>query len=166
MNVAAEWRRNCCSSVTGRLCTALVVLQGSARPLETAITDKPDQVFFCFQGHKCIPCPEKWLQHGENCYHFSNEWKTWQESKAKCSVLESRLLKIESKEELVKIIFFSLSNYTLCILLVLNSHAILPLVQYVWHACAGPSGTMPLWSPSTCTVAAPSLAHLYWLQGS
>ncbi|XP_076184910.1 C-type lectin domain family 1 member A-like [Aptenodytes patagonicus] len=52
------------------------------------------------RGHKCIPCPEKWLQYGENCYHFSNEWKTWQESKAECSVLESRLLKIESKEEL------------------------------------------------------------------
>ncbi|XP_050752990.1 C-type lectin domain family 1 member A-like [Gymnogyps californianus] len=52
------------------------------------------------RGHKCIPCPENWLQYGENCYHFSKEWKTWQESKAQCSALESRLLKIESKEEL------------------------------------------------------------------
>ena len=117
MNLAAEWRRNCCSSVIQRLCTALVILQGSTRPLETAITDKPDQVLFCFQGHKCIPCPENWLQYGENCYHFSKEWKTWQESEAQCSALESRLLKIESKEELVKIFFFSLSNCTLCILL-------------------------------------------------
>uniref|UniRef100_A0A8C6JYG5 Natural killer cells antigen CD94 n=1 Tax=Melopsittacus undulatus TaxID=13146 RepID=A0A8C6JYG5_MELUD len=39
-----------------------------------------------------------WLQYGENCYFFSEEWKTWQESKAKCSALESRLIKIESKE--------------------------------------------------------------------
>uniref|UniRef100_A0A8B9RPT3 Uncharacterized protein n=1 Tax=Accipiter nisus TaxID=211598 RepID=A0A8B9RPT3_9AVES len=76
----------------------------------SALSDKPDQVLFCFQGHKCIPCPEDWLQYGENCYHFSKEWKTWQESKAQCSTLESRLLKIESKEELVKITFFSLSN--------------------------------------------------------
>ncbi|KAM7127238.1 LOW QUALITY PROTEIN: C-type lectin domain family 7 member A-like [Ciconia maguari] len=52
------------------------------------------------RGHKCIPCPENWLQYGENCYHFSKEWRTWQESKAQCSALESRLLKIESKEEL------------------------------------------------------------------
>ncbi|KAM6144520.1 C-type lectin domain family 7 member A-like [Phoenicopterus ruber ruber] len=52
------------------------------------------------RGHKCIPCPENWLQYGENCYRFSKEWKTWQESKAQCSALESRLLKIESKEEL------------------------------------------------------------------
>ncbi|XP_074967055.1 C-type lectin domain family 12 member A-like isoform X3 [Phalacrocorax aristotelis] len=48
-----------------------------------------------FKGHKCIPCPENWLQYGESCYHFSKEWKTWEESKAQCSALESRLLKIE-----------------------------------------------------------------------
>ncbi|XP_064318788.1 C-type lectin domain family 1 member A-like isoform X2 [Phalacrocorax carbo] len=53
-----------------------------------------------FKGHKCIPCPENWLQYGESCYHFSKQWKTWEESKAQCSALESRLLKIESKEEL------------------------------------------------------------------
>ncbi|XP_009892456.1 PREDICTED: uncharacterized protein LOC104294541 [Charadrius vociferus] len=54
------------------------------------------------RGHKCIPCPENWLQYGDDCYYFSKEWKTWQESKAQCSGLESRLLKIESKEELMK----------------------------------------------------------------
>ncbi|XP_010078217.1 PREDICTED: C-type lectin domain family 12 member A-like [Pterocles gutturalis] len=53
------------------------------------------------RGRVCIPCPDNWLQHGENCYRFSKEWKTWQESKAQCSALESTLLKIESKEELV-----------------------------------------------------------------
>uniref|UniRef100_A0A8C3J2W2 C-type lectin domain-containing protein n=1 Tax=Calidris pygmaea TaxID=425635 RepID=A0A8C3J2W2_9CHAR len=68
--------------------------------IETAITDRPDQVVFCFPGHKCIPCPENWLQYGEDCYYFSKEWKTWKESKAQCSALESRFLKIESKEEL------------------------------------------------------------------
>uniref|UniRef100_A0A8B9BYB6 C-type lectin domain-containing protein n=1 Tax=Anser brachyrhynchus TaxID=132585 RepID=A0A8B9BYB6_9AVES len=67
---------------------------------ETAIADKADQVLFCFQGYKCTPCPETWLQYGENCYYFSKEWKTWQESKARCSALESRFLKIESKKEL------------------------------------------------------------------
>ncbi|KAM6290348.1 C-type lectin domain family 7 member A-like [Porphyrio hochstetteri] len=52
------------------------------------------------RGHKCIPCPENWLPYWEDCYYFSKEWKTWQESKAQCSALDSRLLKIESKEEL------------------------------------------------------------------
>uniref|UniRef100_A0A663LXL0 C-type lectin domain-containing protein n=1 Tax=Athene cunicularia TaxID=194338 RepID=A0A663LXL0_ATHCN len=70
------------------------------RTPDTAVTDKLDQVLFSFQGHKCIPCPENWIQYGENCYRFSKEWKTWQDSKAQCSALESRLLKIESKEEL------------------------------------------------------------------
>ncbi|KAM9580090.1 oxidized low-density lipoprotein receptor 1-like [Guaruba guarouba] len=62
------------------------------------------------RGHKCIPCPENWLQYGENCYFFSEEWKTWQESKAKCSALESRLLKIESKEKLDFIMRSALSR--------------------------------------------------------
>ncbi|XP_009870812.1 PREDICTED: C-type lectin domain family 1 member A-like, partial [Apaloderma vittatum] len=52
------------------------------------------------RGQKCIPCLKNWLQYGENCYYFSKEWKNWQESRAKCSALESRLVKIESKEEL------------------------------------------------------------------
>ncbi|XP_010142253.1 PREDICTED: oxidized low-density lipoprotein receptor 1-like, partial [Buceros rhinoceros silvestris] len=52
------------------------------------------------RGRQCIPCPETWLQYGENCYRFSKEWRTWQESKAQCFALESRLLKIDSKEEL------------------------------------------------------------------
>ncbi|XP_030906055.1 oxidized low-density lipoprotein receptor 1 [Melopsittacus undulatus] len=62
------------------------------------------------RGHKCIPCPENWLQYGENCYFFSEEWKTWQESKAKCSALESRLIKIESKEKLDFIMQSALSR--------------------------------------------------------
>ncbi|KAM9203266.1 LOW QUALITY PROTEIN: C-type lectin domain family 7 member A-like [Mergus octosetaceus] len=52
------------------------------------------------RGYKCTPCPETWLQYGANCYYFSKERKTWQESKASCSALESRFLKIESKKEL------------------------------------------------------------------
>uniref|UniRef100_A0A8C3J680 C-type lectin domain-containing protein n=1 Tax=Calidris pygmaea TaxID=425635 RepID=A0A8C3J680_9CHAR len=49
-----------------------------------------------------LSCPPRsnWLQYGEDCYYFSKEWKTWKESKAQCSALESRFLKIESKEEL------------------------------------------------------------------
>ncbi|XP_015265828.1 PREDICTED: C-type lectin domain family 12 member A-like isoform X1 [Gekko japonicus] len=52
-------------------------------------------------GHRCSPCPERWLQRGENCYYFSTKWNSWEESKAQCATLNSRLLKIESKEELV-----------------------------------------------------------------
>nr|XP_056704326.1 oxidized low-density lipoprotein receptor 1 [Euleptes europaea] len=51
-------------------------------------------------GHRCNPCPERWLQRGESCYFFSNKWNSWEGSKVQCAALDSRLLKIESKEEL------------------------------------------------------------------
>uniref|UniRef100_A0A8C4YAH9 C-type lectin domain-containing protein n=1 Tax=Gopherus evgoodei TaxID=1825980 RepID=A0A8C4YAH9_9SAUR len=54
-----------------------------------------------FQGHKCSLCPENWFWYGKVCYHLSIEWKRWQGSKDYCSSHDSRLLKIESKEELV-----------------------------------------------------------------
>uniref|UniRef100_A0A674JRG9 C-type lectin domain-containing protein n=1 Tax=Terrapene triunguis TaxID=2587831 RepID=A0A674JRG9_9SAUR len=79
------------------------ILNGG-KSLDAAIDKHGDMVFY-FQGHRCSPCPENWLQHGENCYFLSTKWKTWQESKALCSSLDSRFLKIESKEELVMIHF-------------------------------------------------------------
>uniref|UniRef100_A0A8C0IKJ9 Uncharacterized protein n=1 Tax=Chelonoidis abingdonii TaxID=106734 RepID=A0A8C0IKJ9_CHEAB len=59
----------------------------------------PDPV--SFQGHKCSLCPENWFWYGKVCYHLSIEWKTCQGSKDFYSSHDSRLLKIESKEELV-----------------------------------------------------------------
>ena len=95
----------------------------------------------------------------EDCYYFSKEWKTWKESKAQCSALESRLLKTESKAELVNMIFFSLSltiHPAFC--QGLNSHSILPRVQYAtarvdrtkWQSL-----WRFLWSPSPYTVVTP-----------
>lgn len=142
MNLASEWKRSCCFSVIERLCTALVILQKSTRLEETAITDKADQVLFCFQGYKCTPCPETWLQYGENCYYFSKEWKTWQESKARCSALESRFLKIESKKELVKILFCC---SFLFLITCTTSNVVWTATpsfyrsSMFWHACAGPN---------------------------
>uniref|UniRef100_A0A452I8Q1 Natural killer cells antigen CD94 n=1 Tax=Gopherus agassizii TaxID=38772 RepID=A0A452I8Q1_9SAUR len=47
-----------------------------------------------------LPCPESWIQHGEKCYHFSKDMKTWHKSKEYCSSWGSLLLKIENKKEL------------------------------------------------------------------
>uniref|UniRef100_A0A8C4YB73 C-type lectin domain-containing protein n=1 Tax=Gopherus evgoodei TaxID=1825980 RepID=A0A8C4YB73_9SAUR len=62
---------------------------------------------------------QMFLPHGEDCYFLSIKWKTWQESKALCSSLDSRFLKIESKEELGFIIRSaqSYSSYSLWIAL-------------------------------------------------
>uniref|UniRef100_A0A8C3P6N1 C-type lectin domain-containing protein n=1 Tax=Chrysemys picta bellii TaxID=8478 RepID=A0A8C3P6N1_CHRPI len=45
---------------------------------------------------------DEWMQNGEDCYYFSTKIKTWFECKEYCSSLGSRLLKIDSKEELVE----------------------------------------------------------------
>ncbi|XP_065428107.1 NKG2-D type II integral membrane protein-like isoform X1 [Chrysemys picta bellii] len=57
----------------------------------------------------CSLCPENWIQHEEDCYHFSTEWRTWQESKDYCSSQGSRLLKIHSKkkQDFIKPLAFS-----------------------------------------------------------
>lgn len=112
---------------------------GIREALETVIAGKPDEVLSRFQGHQCTPCPETWLQHGENCYRFSKEWRTWQESKAQCFALESRLLKMDSKEELVKMIFFSLSLITHSAFYCgLKSHRTLSPVFCAVAPCHGP----------------------------
>uniref|UniRef100_A0A452HST4 C-type lectin domain-containing protein n=1 Tax=Gopherus agassizii TaxID=38772 RepID=A0A452HST4_9SAUR len=69
-----------------------------------------------FKGNKSTHYPEKWMQHRQDCYHFSNSWKP---CKALCSSLDSRFLKIESKEELGFIIRSaqSYSSYSLWIAL-------------------------------------------------
>ncbi|XP_030404724.1 C-type lectin domain family 12 member A-like [Gopherus evgoodei] len=46
------------------------------------------------KGDKCRPCPESWIQHGEKCYHFSKDMKTWhnikiQEPGEKCALFKA-----------------------------------------------------------------------------
>ncbi|XP_065427967.1 C-type lectin domain family 1 member B-like [Chrysemys picta bellii] len=79
----SKWR--CTALILGILCLTLLVTAG----------------ILGIQGHKCNLCPENWFWYGQVCYHLSTEWKTWQGSKDYCSSHDSRLLKIENKEELV-----------------------------------------------------------------
>uniref|UniRef100_A0A8C0G5Q6 Uncharacterized protein n=1 Tax=Chelonoidis abingdonii TaxID=106734 RepID=A0A8C0G5Q6_CHEAB len=68
--------------IFGILCLALLVTSGLLGAL----------------GDKCIICPKNWIQHGKDCYELSSGIKSW----SYCSSLGSRLLKIDSKEELVE----------------------------------------------------------------
>uniref|UniRef100_A0A6J0VFP9 Oxidized low-density lipoprotein receptor 1-like n=1 Tax=Pogona vitticeps TaxID=103695 RepID=A0A6J0VFP9_9SAUR len=77
------------------LLTKLNVLQVQNRNLSETV-----QQLSNYRGNRCGPCPEKWLQRGENCYFFTMKWNSWEEGKAQCTALNSRLLKIENKEEL------------------------------------------------------------------
>ncbi|CAM4455269.1 unnamed protein product [Caretta caretta] len=85
----SKWR--CTALILGILCLLLLVTAG----------------ILGIQGHKCSLCPENWFLYGEVCYHLSTEWKTWQGSKDYCSSHDSRLIKIENKEELDFIVSLS-----------------------------------------------------------
>ncbi|XP_027712176.1 NKG2-D type II integral membrane protein isoform X3 [Vombatus ursinus] len=50
-------------------------------------------------GFYCGPCPKNWVCYKNNCYLFSNESKSWDQSRASCLSHNSSLLKIYSRED-------------------------------------------------------------------
>lgn len=78
----------------------------------TQKSDLPDipKWVFSSEAEECTLYPKNWIQHGKNCYQI----KPWLAHKVYCFSLGSRLLKIDSKEELVEsIILFLLFLYIL-----------------------------------------------------
>ncbi|XP_021079280.1 C-type lectin domain family 1 member A isoform X2 [Mesocricetus auratus] len=51
-------------------------------------------------GHRCSPCPEKWKWHGDKCYQFYKESKSWQGCEYFCLTDNATMLKISTQEEL------------------------------------------------------------------
>nr|XP_002752209.2 C-type lectin domain family 1 member A isoform X1 [Callithrix jacchus] len=51
-------------------------------------------------AHRCSPCPEQWKWHGDNCYQFYKDSKSWEDCKYFCRSENSTMLKIDTKEEL------------------------------------------------------------------
>ncbi|XP_027779811.1 C-type lectin domain family 1 member A isoform X1 [Marmota flaviventris] len=51
-------------------------------------------------GHKCNPCPEKWRWHGDQCYQFYKESKSWQGCEYFCTGENATMLKINTQEVL------------------------------------------------------------------
>ncbi|KAM9673073.1 C-type lectin domain family 1 member A isoform 2-T2 [Trichechus inunguis] len=50
--------------------------------------------------HRCSPCPEKWKWHGNKCYQFYKESKSWQGCQYFCIAENSTMLKINTQEVL------------------------------------------------------------------
>uniref|UniRef100_A0A673U3K5 C-type lectin domain-containing protein n=2 Tax=Suricata suricatta TaxID=37032 RepID=A0A673U3K5_SURSU len=51
-------------------------------------------------GHKKDVCKTRWSCCGDKCYHFSRDFKTFQESKTICKSMRASLVKIEDENEL------------------------------------------------------------------
>ncbi|KAM6216274.1 natural killer cells antigen CD94-like [Rhynchocyon petersi] len=53
------------------------------------------------KGSNRCTCQEKWIEYQSKCYFFSNEEKTWAESKNFCASQNSSLLQLKSKDEFI-----------------------------------------------------------------
>uniref|UniRef100_A0A3Q2WW70 C-type lectin domain-containing protein n=1 Tax=Haplochromis burtoni TaxID=8153 RepID=A0A3Q2WW70_HAPBU len=51
----------------------------------------------------CYKCEDGWKQHGEKCYFFSTSKSSWNESSTGCSTKGGDLVKIDSKEDFLRI---------------------------------------------------------------
>ncbi|XP_070646202.1 NKG2-A/NKG2-B type II integral membrane protein-like isoform X1 [Bos indicus] len=58
-------------------------------------------------------CKSKWSCCGQKCYYFSDESKNFEESKKSCKEMDSTLLKIEDKEELLCWVFLATRGLSL-----------------------------------------------------
>ncbi|GAB5573535.1 C-type lectin domain family 1 member A isoform X2 [Prionailurus iriomotensis] len=50
--------------------------------------------------HRCSPCPEKWKWHGDKCYRFCRDSKSWQGCEYFCIAENATMLKINTQEVL------------------------------------------------------------------
>ncbi|XP_008695685.1 C-type lectin domain family 1 member A [Ursus americanus] len=50
--------------------------------------------------HRCSPCPEEWKWHGDKCYRFCKESKSWQGCEYFCIAENATMLKINTQEVL------------------------------------------------------------------
>ncbi|XP_075758922.1 NKG2-A/NKG2-B type II integral membrane protein-like [Pelodiscus sinensis] len=101
---APAWRL--IAGILGIFCLALLITVGvlavtvfQISPVPCRQQENLTQHQEITQGWKFL-CPENWFPHGEKCYHFSTETRSWLESQKACCSSGSRLLLIENKEEL------------------------------------------------------------------
>uniref|UniRef100_A0A668U974 C-type lectin domain-containing protein n=1 Tax=Oreochromis aureus TaxID=47969 RepID=A0A668U974_OREAU len=54
-----------------------------------------------FKDEPCCKCEDDWKEHGGNCYYFSTNSSSWNESRTVCKSKGGDLVKIDSEEEQV-----------------------------------------------------------------
>nr|XP_023397923.1 natural killer cells antigen CD94-like isoform X2 [Loxodonta africana] len=81
------------------MATLGILLKNSFATESTLPTSSPGSTLEPQRGSGCCTCQEKWIGYRCNCYFFSNEVKTWAESRDFCASHNSSLLRLESKDE-------------------------------------------------------------------
>nr|XP_023397924.1 natural killer cells antigen CD94-like isoform X1 [Loxodonta africana]XP_023397925.1 natural killer cells antigen CD94-like isoform X2 [Loxodonta africana] len=103
----AAFQNNLWNLISGALAVAClllmatlgILLKNSFATESIQPTPSPGSTVEPQEGCGCCPCKEKWIGYRCNCYFFSNEEKTWAESRDFCASHNSSLLRLESKDE-------------------------------------------------------------------
>ncbi|NP_001253480.1 C-type lectin domain family 1 member A [Macaca mulatta] len=61
--------------------------------------------------HRCSPCTDQWKWHGDKCYQFYKDGKSWEDCKYFCLSENCTMLKINKQEDLDFAIFQSHSPF-------------------------------------------------------
>uniref|UniRef100_A0A3B4HCE8 C-type lectin domain-containing protein n=1 Tax=Pundamilia nyererei TaxID=303518 RepID=A0A3B4HCE8_9CICH len=82
------------------LFTASIFLKS---PLTLQAVFYPSKISSCnlFKDEPCYKCEDDWKEHGGNCYYFSTNSSSWNESRTVCKTKGGDLVKIDSEEEQV-----------------------------------------------------------------
>lgn len=64
-----------------------------------------------FQVHRCSPCTDQWKWHGDKCYQFYKDGKSWEDCKYFCLSENCTMLKINKQEDLDFAMFQSRSPF-------------------------------------------------------
>ncbi|XP_006888513.1 PREDICTED: natural killer cells antigen CD94-like [Elephantulus edwardii] len=100
----AQWRL--ISGTLGGICLFLMVTLGVLLKIQftqqsVQSTSSPGPNLEIQKGSDCCSCQEKWTGYQCNCYFFSNEKNTWEESRDFCVSQNSTLLQLKSNEEFI-----------------------------------------------------------------
>ncbi|XP_004779801.1 natural killer cells antigen CD94 [Mustela nigripes] len=104
---------NLISGILGVTCLILMATMGillkNLYPKQSIPpTLSPDEITEVQKDFDCCSCPKGWIGYQCNCYFFSRELKTWQESQRFCAFLNSSLLWFQNRD---KLHFMSSSTY-------------------------------------------------------
>ncbi|XP_055970868.1 NKG2-A/NKG2-B type II integral membrane protein-like [Sorex fumeus] len=94
------------AGILGFLCLVMVVIVTTAIPSSEMQQSNNSSLELSTQN--ACHCPQEWLIYSNSCYYISNETKPWNESSKDCISKKSKLLYIDSEEEMNIFVAFNI----------------------------------------------------------